>query len=328
MKNIKKVMALLLVAALVSLTACQGNKNASGNQNATQVKKVSIATGGTSGTYYGFMGVVANVLTEKTGISFVTESTGASKANVQLVDAGESQIAIIQNDVMSYAYSGTDLFANDGKKYQSFSAIASVYPENVQIVAKKGINTVADLKGKKVSVGDAGSGTEFNARQILEAYGLDIDKDIKKNNQSFADSADSIKNGTIDAAFLVAGAPTVALTELSSTHEFSLVALDDEHIKKLQEKYPFYTKTPIPANTYSPVKTETNGVAVMATLIAANSLPEDTVYQFTKGLFEYKNEFQHAKAALISKETAIQGLGEVPLHPGALKYYKETGIIK
>lgn len=327
MKNTKKYLALFLVALLVSLTACQGNKASNGGQG-TPSKKVSIATGGTSGTYYGFMGVVANVLTGKTGISFVTESTGASKANVQLVDAGESQIAIIQNDVMSYAYSGTDLFANDGKKYQTFSTIASVYPENVQIVAKKGINTVADLKGKKVSVGDAGSGTEFNARQILEAYGLDIEKDIKKNNQSFADSADSIKNGTIDAAFLVAGAPTVALTELGSTYEFSLVSLDDEHIKKLQEKYPFYTKTPIPANTYAPVKVETNGVAVMATLIASNNLPEETVYQFTKGLFEYKSEFQHAKAELINPETAIQGLGEVPLHPGALKYYKETGIIK
>ncbi|MDO5564781.1 MAG: TAXI family TRAP transporter solute-binding subunit [Eubacteriales bacterium] len=330
MKKIKKVLALIFSSVMVlSLVSCGGSNTQSTNtvSGEKQAKKVSIATGGTSGTYYGFSGVVANVLTEKTGITFTTESTGASKVNVQLVDAGESQIAILQNDVMSYAFNATDMFKGENK-VQSFSAIASVYPEEIQIVARKGINNVAELKGCKVSVGDAGSGTEFNARQILEAYGLDIEKDIIKNNQSFADSADSIKNGSIDAAFVTAGSPTVAITELSSTYDFNLVSMDDAHIGILQSKYPFYTKTPIAANTYKPVTTETNGVAVMATFIASNGLDEETVYQFTKGLFEYKSEFQHAKAALLDAKIGITGTGDVPFHPGAIKYYKEIGLMK
>ena len=166
-----------------------------------------MATGGTSGTYYGFSGVIAQVLNEKLPdvLSIAVQSTGASKANVQMVEAGECQLAIIQNDVMSYAYTATDMFEGSAPS-TDFSAVATMYPEEVQIIASKSITSIDQLKGKKVSVGDAGSGVEFNARQILAAYGLSFD-DIVVNNQSFADSADSLKNGTIDAAFIVAGAP-------------------------------------------------------------------------------------------------------------------------
>lgn len=288
--------------------------------------KISMATGGTSGTYYGFSGVIANVLNEKIdGMEISVESTGASKANIQLVDAGESQLALVQNDVMAYAYEGKDMFEGENP-ITSFSAVASLYPEECQIVANTNIKSIEDLKGKKISVGDAGSGTEFNARQILGAYGITFD-DITPNYQSFADSADSLKNGTIDAAFITAGAPTTAITELASSFSFNVLSIDDEHVEKLNSEYGFYTAVTIPGGTYSCVTEDVQTVAVMATVIASNDLPEDVVYAFLKGLFDNKDEISagHAKGELLDVNTAVSGIS-IPFHPGAEKYYTEAGV--
>ena len=315
----KKILALLLAVVMVfSLCAC--GKSAA---------KLTYATGGTSGTYYGFSGVIANVLNEKLKdtLNITVESTGASKANVQMVDAGDADIAIVQNDVMYYAYTGTDLFAG-GDPITSFSAVASCYPEYVQILAKKDITSVEQLAGKKVSVGDAGSGTEFNAKQILGAYGLDMDKDIIKSNQSFADSADSLKNGTIDAAFVVAGYPTTAVTELATSFDFNLLAIDDAHAAKLQADYGFYYYGVIPGGTYAPVADDVPAVAVMATIIASNKVSADVVYAFVKGLFDYKADITagHAKGNELDLNTAVSGVS-IPWHDGAVKFYKEQGLM-
>ena len=250
-KLIATLLALTLVLALCAPAFAAGTK-------------LNYATGGTSGTYYGFSGVIANVLNEKLKdtLNLKVESTGASKANIQMLQSGDADIAIVQNDVMYYAYTGTDLFAG-GAPITDFSAVASCYPEYVQILSKKDITSIADLAGKRVSVGDAGSGTEFNAKQILGAYGLSFD-DIKVSNQSFADSADSLKNGTIDAAFVVAGYPTTAVTELATNYDFNLLPIDDEHAAKLQADYGFYYYGVIPGGTYSPVANDVPAVAVMA----------------------------------------------------------------
>jgi hypothetical protein len=290
--------------------------------------KISYATGGTSGTYYGFSGVIANVLNEKLKdtLNLKVESTGASKANIQLLDAGEAQLAIVQNDVMYYAYTGTDLFA-DGDPITSFSAVASCYPEYVQILAKKDITSIEQLAGKNVSVGDAGSGTEFNAKQILGAYGLSFD-DIKVSNQSFADSADSLKNGTIDAAFVVAGYPTTAVTELATSFDFNLLPIDKDHADKLQADYGFYYYGVIPGNTYSRVADDVPAVAVMATIVASNDLSADAVYAFVKGLFDYKDDITagHVKGNELDLNTAISGVS-IPWHDGAAKFYSENGLM-
>ena len=289
--------------------------------------KISYATGGTSGTYYGFSGVIANVLNEKLKdtLNLKVESTGASKANIQMLASGDADIAIVQNDVMSYAYTGTDLFA-DGDPITSFSAVASCYPEYVQILAKKDITSIEQLAGKNVSVGDAGSGTEFNAKQILGAYGLSFD-DIKVSNQSFADSADSLKNGTIDAAFVVAGYPTTAVTELATNFDFNLLAIDDEHAAKLQSDYGFYYYGVIPGGTYSPVADDVPAVAVMATIVASNNVSADVIYAFVKGLFDYKDDISasHVKGNELDLNTAVSGVS-IPWHAGAVKYYTEMGL--
>ena len=325
MKLVKKALSLMLVLLMImSISAC-GNKNAGGTASSGQVKKVTLATGGTSGTYYGFSGVIAQRLNEtlKDKMKINVVSTGASKVNVQMIDDGDADIAIVQNDVMSYAYNATDMFSGS-QPITSFSAIASCYPESVQIVANKAITSIEELKGKKVSVGDAGSGTEFNAKQILEAYGMDINSDIIKSNQSFADSCDALKNGTIDAAFVTAGHPTVAVTELSSNFNFNILPVDQEHTNQLISKYGFYAPVTIEKNSYSVLTSNVNTVAVMATYIASNDLDEETVYEFTKGLFEEKANFNHQKAALLNIETGVSGIA-IPFHSGAVKYYREQG---
>ncbi len=313
-KVIATLLALTLVLALCAPAFAAGTK-------------LNYATGGTSGTYYGFSGVIANVLNEKLKdtLNLKVESTGASKANIQMLQSGDADIAIVQNDVMYYAYTGTDLFAG-GAPITDFSAVASCYPEYVQILAKKDITSIADLAGKRVSVGDAGSGTEFNAKQILGAYGLSFD-DIKVSNQSFADSADSLKNGTIDAAFVVAGYPTTAVTELATNFDFNLLPIDDEHAAKLQADYGFYYYGVIPGGTYSPVADDVPAVAVMATIVASNKVSEDVIYAFVKGLFDYKDDITagHVKGNELDLNTAVSGVS-IPWHAGAAKFYTEQGL--
>ena len=227
------VLSMLLLVFLV-LAGCGGKKTT-----------LKMATGGTTGTYYAYCGTVSQILSQKIdNLSFDLQSTGASKANIYLLADKEADIAIVQNDVMYYAYNGTDLFAGD--KVGGFSAMAGAYAEVCQVVAKGGISSIADLRGKRVSVGDIGSGVEFNARQILEAYGMTFD-DIIVNNLSFGDSAAAFKDDKIDAFFCVAGAPTTAVVELATTNPINLLEIDDEHAAKLIDKYPFYTKFAVPA---------------------------------------------------------------------------------
>ena len=340
----KKLLSLVMtgVIAMSALTACGGSSTgtsaagttetsaaaaAAAGSGATSGEEVVLGTGGTTGTYYAVGGVMATVLNPLMQNSHLTvTSTGASKANIQLIDDGDADMAIVQNDVMSYAHEGTDLFADEGA-YEKFAPVCGLYDETVQIITcSDDVKTVADLKGKTVSVGDAGSGVEFNARQILDAYGLTFD-DIKVVNASFGDSADSLKDEKIDAAFIVAGAPTTAVVDLSTTKAVHLVELDDEHIKTLQDKYSFYTATTIPGGTYTGVDADAKTVSVRATLIASTNLSEDVVYEMLKTMFDNKDALAqgHAKFELLNIDDATKGI-TIPFHPGAKKYYEEQGI--
>jgi TRAP transporter TAXI family solute receptor len=290
--------------------------------------QLRMATGGNTGTYYAFGSAVGQILTEKTKIPITIQSTGASKANIQLIAAGEVEIAIVQNDVMDYAYRGVDLF--NGQKITDFSTMAALYAEVCQVVANPaaGISTIADLKGKNISVGDAGSGTEFNARQILDVYGISFN-DINKQNLSFGASADALRDNKIDAFFCVAGAPTTAVVDLAIGRDILILEIDDAHAADLSKAYPFYTQFPIPAGSYRGLTTDVKTVAVKATFIVSNKLSEDTVYQLTKTLIESKGaiETAHAKGAELSPTYAVEGIS-VPFHPGAAKYFREIGALK
>ena len=212
-------------------------------------KELTFTTGSETGTYYGFGTVLAGQISDRTDTTVTAIVGKGSKANIELMDVGDAQLGRVQSDVMSYAYEGTNLFAEKGK-IDSFSTVAALYMEQVQIVTlDPSIKSVADLKGKTVSVGESGSGVYFNAIDVLAAYDLTLD-DIKPTYQSFGDSANALKDGKIDAAFIVAGAPTTAITDLATTKDVGLVSLDDDHIAKLLETSDYYTKTVIANDVY------------------------------------------------------------------------------
>ena len=314
----KKLKALSLITAVLMTAACVLSSCGGG--------KIYLATGGETGTYYSYGMAVSNVITEKTGIEFGVQSTGASKANLQMVADGEVKMAIVQNDVMDYAFNGTNTFAETGK-LTGFSAVCTLYAEVLQIVATPDIQSIADLKGKRVSVGDAGSGVEFNAKQVLEAYGMTFD-DITVQNLGFTDSADKFKDGQLDAFFVTAGAPTTNITDLSTTNDFVLLSVGETEIQYLKDNYGYYTTYTLPAGTYANVTEDTTTVAVMATLVAADSLDEETVYNITKTIYENIPTITnaHAKGAELNVETALDGIS-IPIHPGAAKYFTEVGTL-
>ncbi len=328
-KRLVVVLAVILAFTSVFFAGCGDNKPAETPDAEGDIStvKINVGTGGTTGTYYGFCNVISTVLKEKTGAQLTIQSSGASKANILDIDDGIVDMAIVQNDVMDYAYNGTSLFESDGA-IKSFSTLGAVYAEVCQIVARadSGIKTVSDLKGKKVSVGDSGSGVEFNAQQILGAYDITFE-DIDKQNLSFQASADALKDGKIDAFFCTAGAPTVAITDLSTTTGIVLVEIDDEHLAKLQKDYGFYAAYTVPAGTYNGLDTDAKTVAVKATFIVSNELSEETVYELTKAIYENKDNYVHDKAKEMSLEYAVSSIS-VPFHPGADKYYREVGAIK
>ena len=208
---------------------------------------LTFGTGGDTGTYYAFGSVLANYVTNNSDFKVTAVSSGGSKANIEDMMAGDVQLGFAQSDVMSYAYNGERLF---DEKVEGFSVVAALYMEQVQIVTTNAsIKSVADLAGKTVSIGAVGSGVYFNAIDALEIYGLS-EGDIKPVYQSFGDSADSLKDGKIDAAFIVAGAPTPAITDLASGTSVYLVSIDKEHTDSLLASSPFYSAYTIPAGTY------------------------------------------------------------------------------
>jgi TRAP transporter TAXI family solute receptor len=317
----KKLLIAILVTALMLaavLTGCTTGKT-----------NLIMATGGTSGTYYSFGGAICQIFNTKLeNMNVTAQSTGASKENIRLVGSKEAELAIVQNDVMDYAYEGIELF--EGEKVQNIRTVAVLYPEIIQIVVSpdSGINSVADMKGKRISVGDAGSGVEANARQILAAYGMTFN-DIQASHLSFSESASAFKDKQLDGFFVTAGSPNPAIQEITAMQAVKILSIDDATADKLIEKYPFYTKYTIAKDTYKDMGDDANTLAVMATLIAGSELSEDTVYNLTKALFENQAELgnAHAKGKEMSLEGAVNGVS-VPFHPGAEKYYKEKGILK
>ena len=328
----KKYLALLLALVMVfALCAC-GSKNdapaaPAGSEDAAAPAggELTFATGGESGTYYAFGTVLAQHVSDKTDTKVTAIVGNGSQANVEDLAAGAVQLAFCQSDVASYAYNGTNLFEESGA-VTDFSVVAALYMEQVQIVTlDPSIKSVADLKGKNVSIGAAGSGVYFNALDILGAYDLTED-DISPVYQSFADSADSLKDGKIDAAFIVAGAPTTAITDLATGgKQVYLVSLDDEHIDKLMASSPFYSKAVIAADTYG-LPEDVNTVAVGALVLARNDVADADVYNFVSSIFDNleKVTAAHAKGAELSVEFASSVEG-IPYHPGAAQYFAEQG---
>lgn len=287
---------------------------------------VTIATGGTAGVYYPLGGALAEIFNQSVpGVNASVQATGASVANVNLLAQGQVELAFIQNDIAYYAANGIEMF--DGRKVERLRGVATLYPEVVQLVALKqaNIRSVADLKGKRVAVGDIGSGTELNARQILAAAGLTY-KDLQARYLSFAEASANLRDGHIDAAFVTAGIPTAAIQDIAVQKDVVIVPITGEISAQLEARYPFYTQVVVPAGTYRGHAQDVTTVAVKAMLVARADLPEDLVYNLTRALFANLPRLAqaHARGKDIGEKTAKDGMS-IPLHPGAERFYQELG---
>ena len=298
---------------------------------AQQRRLVSIASGWVVGVYYPLAGAMSRIVYKVKDLNLraTVESSGASVANAQLIGTGDADFALLQNDIAFYAYNGVTLSAFKDKPIKNMGAIFTIYPELVHVVATKasGIKTVKELRGRRVVLGPQGSGTEANALQILEAYGLK-ESDLKAERIDAAAAADQIKDGRVDAGFFTTGMGSAVILDTFISGKVALVTVDGAEAEAMKKKYPFYTSVKVPANTYKD-QAEATTVAVMAMMVARSDLPEDLVYKFTKAIFDDLKQFHeaHSAAKSLTLETALAG-NPIPLHPGAARFYKEKGILR
>ena len=310
-----------VVTAVCALALAVGVAGCGGSGGKEQF--INIATGGTAGTYYPIGGAIAEVL-NKNGMNASAQSTGASVANINMLKDKQVELAIVQNDITYYAVNGEEMFKESGK-IENLTGIASLYPETCQFVVREdsGIKKIEDLKGKRVAVGAAGSGAEANARQILESYGLTYD-DVDEQFLSFAEGSYALKDGTVDAAFVTAGYPTASVQDIASQNKIRLLPIGDEQIKKLNEKYPFYTKTTVPAGTYQGFEEEVPTVSVMAILVANDKIDAALGEKLTKAIFDNLDKIAaaHSAGKSITKATALEGMDFIKMNEGASKVLK------
>ena len=304
----------------------------------------TIGTGGTAYTYYPVGGMIANAISKPPGsrecgkggscgvdglIASAVSSRG-SVDNVNAIISGLRNSGFAQSDVAYWAYTGTGTM--EGKEpAKDLRTIAALFQEHIHLVAlkKSNINSVKDLKGKRVSLDEPGSGTYVDAKLILESNGLST-SDVKAEALKGKAATDALRNGKVDAIFVVAGYPTGAIVELASAVDIKLVPIDGAGAKALTSKYGFFSESPIPSGTYEGVDA-VNTVAVGAQWFTSAKEDTDLIYKITKALWNKESrklmDVGHAKGKTITPDTALSGVG-VPLHPGAEKFYKEAGLIK
>lgn len=319
---------LLLTAVLVlalSLTL------AVGPADAAKRRFVSIAAGWVTGAYFPMAGALSRIAwkhLKADGIKVTAESSGASVANAKLIGAGDTDFAIMQNDIAYYAHNGVAPIFK--KAIPGLLGVCTLFPEHVQIIARRdsGISTVADLKGKKVAVGPVGSGTIENAKQILWAWGLDFNALGKAEQLKASQAADYIKDGRLDAAFFTVAVGASVIVDTAVMVDMNVVAIEGPNVDKLIGKYPFYAKQVIPAGTYKGNDADVNSVSVMAMLGVRSDLEADIVYALLKAMYSDLDQLKkaHAKFKTIDAKTGLVGMS-VPLHPGAEKYFKEIGVL-
>ena len=285
---------------------------------------LNIATGGTAGTYFPLGGAMAELINKNVAdVNATAVTSGASVANINMLASDEVQMAFVQNDIAFYAFNGVEMFKD--KPQKNLRAVATLYNETIQIItlANSGIRSFADMKGKRIAVGAAGSGAEVNARQVLEAAGLTY-KDVTPQYLSFAEGANGLRDGNTDVAFLTAGAPTAAVRDLAAQKVILVIPVPKNIADKLIAKYPFYVRVKIPRDTYSKQNADVDTVTVKSILVANASLDEAVVYGATKAIFSNLGRLiqAHAQGRNITKATALEGL-PLPVHAGADRFFKE-----
>ena len=291
-----------------------------------------IATGGTGGTYYPLGGMLAQLISNKATvagqkISATAEAAGASVGNARLLGNKEIESAFVAADILDAAYNGAGQF--NGTAMKNLRALGALYPETVQLITRgdSGINSVRDLKGKSISSGAPGSGQYQLLTDLLRVHGMSRD-DVKEDSSSFTQAVDKIKDGNLHATLITAGVPTAAVTDFAQSHALKVIALAGPEIAELRKQQPYYAEVPLPANTYKGQTAAVPTLAVMAVWATHEALPEPVAYEVTKALYENTAIMGqvHVQGKNITLATAT-AVGTAPLHPGAVRYFKEKGIV-
>ncbi|GAA0597596.1 TAXI family TRAP transporter solute-binding subunit [Virgibacillus siamensis] len=335
MKKRTLISVILVLAIGMILSACgdsgQGSSSGSGGGDQGEITNLTMGTGSVGGVYYPLGGEMANLWTDNIdveGFDVSSVESGASVENIAKVQAGEFQLGIAQNTTMVNAVNQKGEFK--GKEINNVGVIGSLYPEALQVVTLEstGIESIEDLKGKKVAIGPPGGATREAAELVLRAYGIE-EGDFQAYEEGFGDAKSKLQNGTIDASFAVVGVPSSTTNELANaTGEVKFLDIDGKALDKVLEKsqYEAYTVEP---GTYEWQKEPVKTITAMALLLASTEqVSEDLGYKITKTLYEKSGNMTIAQAKLITKDSALTGVGDLPLHPGAEKYFKEIGVIE
>jgi len=328
----KLYLILVLCIALFSFTSCTNPTDTVEKPQVEQEQpkqedvNIVIATGGTSGSYFPMGGAIANIISNYAeGVNASAQTSGGSIENLKLLESGEVDLALAQNDLADYAMKGIEVF---DEKQEKIRAIATIYPEFIHIAVnpKSGINSISDIKGKKISVGAPGSGSEANCRQFLELLGVTYDS-FKPQFLANTDAADQLKDNVIDGMIITTGLPSPAILEISTTKGVKIIGFTKEEADSISKEWPYLTPIVIAANTYKDQTEEITTMTAKSVLFTSSDVSEDVVYKVTKALWENITELEkaNAKAEYMNKDNPLQAV-TVPVHPGALKYYNEIGV--
>jgi uncharacterized protein len=316
-----------MLVALVAAAALFGIATGHAQEKKT---RISIGTGGTGGVYYPLGGGLAALLTKYVpGLEATAEVTAGSIANLQLIGGGRSELGFTMADAAWDAYNGFEKFS--GKKVP-LRTLVVFYPNRMHVVTIEGtgINKFADLKGKRVSTGAPASGTEVTAMRLIEAHGLDPNKDMTRERLSVAESVNALKDRKIDALFWVGGVPTPSITDLAATPGVKIKLIDHgDGAEGMRRKYgPIYVKNQILANAYPGQATDTTNIDVWNLLVVPENMDEKLVYEITRTLFEKKEELVkvHKDASFLELANQTPNASPIPYHPGALRYFRERGL--
>ncbi|AET66868.1 TRAP transporter solute receptor, TAXI family [Desulfosporosinus orientis DSM 765] len=332
----RKILSLIMVVFIsLAMTGCGSKSANTSDQSSEKVERVNIATGTTSGAYYPIGNAMAKIWTDKVpGVKASAQSTEASAANMNFLQQKEAEVAFTMANVAVYAYQGQDNFS--GRANKDLRGMTFLYPNVTQIVVRKdsGINSVKDLQGKRFVPGATGSGTVTNSKEVLDIFGLNFwDKDKSNVNADyvgFTEASELLKNKQADAANFSGAMPLAAIMDVSNSIDVKLISLEPDMIQKIVEKYPFYYEYVIPKGTYKGQEEDVHTVALANLLVTRADLSEDLIYNLTKGIYENLPDLYNAHAITknIKKEDSGKGMGPIPLHPGAIKYFKEVGVLK
>ena len=299
------------VAGVLALAGCGGNGDGEGGN------RLSWHAGGTGGTYFPLSNEIKTVVEENTDFTLNVQSTGASVENVGSLGSGDADFALIQNDVAFFAKNGTGIDAFDGEPVESLQGVATLYPETITIVTLQdtGIEQLSDLSGATVNTGDLGSGTQVNAQQILESAGIE---DYTEQNASFSQAADQLRNGDIDAAFVVGGYPVGAIEDLANTNDIRIVPVSGDNREAVKSDASWFADDTIPSGTYG-IESDIETVAVQAMIATNAEQPAETVEGVTAAIFDNVDDLT-LKTEFIGADSARDGMS-IELHSGAASYF-------